>query len=30
MRILANDGLSQEGIDVIKNAGIELDTQHIP
>ena len=30
MRILANDGLSQEGIDVIKNAGIELDTHHIP
>ena len=30
MRILANDGLSQEGIDVIKNAGIDLDTHHIP
>lgn len=30
MRILANDGLSQEGIDVIKNAGIALDTHHIP
>lgn len=30
MRILANDGLSQEGIDVINNAGIELDTHHIP
>ncbi|MEZ4724304.1 MAG: D-2-hydroxyacid dehydrogenase [Candidatus Kapaibacterium sp.] len=30
MRILANDGLSQEGIDVIKNAGIEIDTNKIP
>ncbi|MER3328046.1 MAG: 3-phosphoglycerate dehydrogenase, partial [Candidatus Kapaibacterium sp.] len=30
MRILANDGLSQEGIDIIKNAGIDLDTHHIP
>lgn len=30
MRILANDGLSQEGIDVIKNAGFEIDTNKIP
>lgn len=30
MKILANDGLSQEGIDVIVNAGIDLDTDHIP
>ena len=30
MKVLANDGLSQEGIDVIKNAGIEIDTNNIP
>lgn len=30
MKILANDGLSQEGIDVIVNAGLEIDTNKIP
>lgn len=30
MKILANDGLSQEGIDVIVNAGLEVDTNNIP
>jgi len=30
MKVLANDGISQEGADIIRKAGIELSTDNIP